>query len=92
MVSVRMCVPNLRAKVAGTASLKKNQMCPPLPDRDRSKAPIGKFICRQVSKNAAASILPRRFVEIGGQEVTGLIQQHWIDAHMTKSSCHGCCP
>src|SRR5215475_5173034 len=45
MVSVRICAPNLRAKVAGTASLKKNQMCPPLPDRDRSTA-AGNFIQR----------------------------------------------
>ena len=26
-------------------------------------------------------MLPRRFVEIGRQEETGFIQQHWIDAH-----------
>jgi hypothetical protein len=54
MVSVRMCVPILRANVAGTASLKKNQICPPWPERDRSKA-AGRFIWRHVSKNVAES-------------------------------------
>ena len=42
--------------------------------------------CRQVHLAASFQkrgdiVLPRCFVKIGGQEETGFIQKHWIDAH-----------
>ena len=54
MALVRRCAPNFRAKVAGMAPSKKNQRCPPWPERERSRA-AGRFLWRQVSRNAAAS-------------------------------------
>jgi hypothetical protein len=47
-------VPNRRATPAGTGRSKKNQMCAPLPDRERSSV-TGTFKSRQVKRNADAS-------------------------------------
>ena len=54
--------------------------CPPLPDRDRSRA-AGKFMPRHVSRTACGVFPPMRLVEIGRQEEAGFVRQHRIDAH-----------
>ena len=62
------------------ASSKNSQTCPPLPERDRSKA-AGRSMRRHVSRKARCILLPMRLVEIGGQEEAGLVPQHRVDAH-----------
>ena len=80
IVSVRMCAPSLRANAAGMASSKNSQTCPPLPERDRSRA-AGRFMRRHVSRMARRILLPMRLVEIGRQEEAGLVLKHRVDAH-----------
>ena len=59
---------------------KNSQTCPPLPDRDRSRA-AGKFSRRHVSRTAAASSRQCGLVEVGRQEEAGFVPQHGINAH-----------
>src|SRR5436190_17186448 len=54
MVRVRIKHPSLRAVVAGSARSKKIQVCPPFPERERSRA-AGTLSSWQVSRKARES-------------------------------------
>jgi len=75
-----MCVPSLRANAAGTASLKKEPNVSPVarPGPLQGRGHVHLAGCFQ---ERARIFLPRCFVKIGGQEETGLIPKHRIDAH-----------
>ena len=73
------CEPSLRASAAGMASSKKNQTCPPRPERDRSSA-AGRFRRRHVFEKGRCILAPAGLVEIDGQEEARLVLKHRIDA------------
>ena len=62
MAQVRRAAPNFRAKPAGRASTKKNQVCAPFPERERSKA-TGMPKVSQTSLRAAQSRAGLKAVE-----------------------------
>ena len=62
------------------ASAKKSQTCPPLPERDRSKA-AGQVHAAACLQEGADVFLPMGLVEIGRQEEAGLVLEHGVDAH-----------
>ena len=80
IVSVSRCAPSLRASAAGIACSKNSQMCPPLPERDRSRA-AARFSRRQVSQYRLRILLPLRLVQIGGKEEAGFIPEQRVNAH-----------
>ena len=60
------------------ASSKKNQTCPPRPERDRSTA-AGRLRAAGVGESLHV-LLPPLLVEVDGQKEAGLVLQHRIDA------------
>ena len=80
IVSVSRCAPSFRASVAGIACSKNSQMCPPLPERDRSRAAakIQPVTCFQYGLRI---LLPMRFIQVGRKEEAGFIPEQRVNAH-----------
>ena len=70
----------LRASVAGIACSKNSQMCPPLPERDRSRA-AARFQPTTRFQHRLGILLPLRFVQVGREEKAGFIPQQRVNAH-----------
>ena len=73
IVSVRMWEPSLRASAAGIASSKNIQICPPFPDRDRSRA-AGTSVRRARFEDCPRVFLPVDLVKVNRKEEAGFVQ------------------